>query len=528
MPTTLDPYRFADGAPRRRLEAEVTPNRALQAWRFLRRLPEVRRGHAGAEELTAAWPDPAISLELPSQGLLERWITELCATPHRRVGTPEGHRGEQWVAARMRELGLHDVALDPIGVNVWQAARWALRVTGADVPAFYLVNTAFTPAGGLSAPLAYVGHGRARDFARADVRGKIVVGEVPYPYIPTGLLLRGLRATGALYAVTDTAAMTAPGNGQYLPFVRENFMGGTPEADSPPNDIYWNAVRNGAAGVCLILADQPTGSNSHYGPYDGLMKPIPGLWIGRDEGPRLRALAKRGERATLRLEGTCEPGVTHNVWGVLPGASDEVVLVTSHHDAPFLGAVEDAAGIAQVLGQAHAWSRVPQAKRPRTLVFVADTGHFYGSIGAHTFAHEHADLMRRTKLLITLEHLAGREVREDGTRYVPTGNQALTVMFTSSEAATIATAQEALRKAPAKRTAAVPAHLLAPVPVSDAAGYVLEAGVPVISWIGCPYYLLDEHDTLDKLDPAELVPIARTVSELVKGALFGPHGRAAR
>ena len=43
-----------------------------------------------------------------------------------------------------------------------------------------------------------------------------------------------------------------------------------------------------------------------------------------------------------------------------------------------------------------------------------------------------------------------------------------------------------------------------------------ESGVPVISWIGCPYYLLDEHDTLDRLDFAELQPIARTVTELVR------------
>ena len=58
--------------------------------------------------------------------------------------------------------------------------------------------------------------------------------------------------------------------------------------------------------------------------------------------------------------------------------------------------------------------------------------------------------------------------------------------------------------------------MLAPVPTSDASGYVAEAGVPVVSWIGCPYYLLDEHDTLDRIDFAELLPIARTVTELVR------------
>jgi len=54
------------------------------------------------------------------------------------------------------------------------------------------------------------------------------------------------------------------------------------------------------------------------------------------------------------------------------------------------------------------------------------------------------------------------------------------------------------------------------VPTSDASGYVVEAGVPVISWIGCPYYLLDENDTLDMVDRSELLPICRTVTALLR------------
>jgi hypothetical protein len=30
-----------------------------------------------------------------------------------------------------------------------------------------------------------------------------------------------------------------------------------------------------------------------------------------------------------------------NVWGILPGKSDDTILVTSHHDSPFEGASED-------------------------------------------------------------------------------------------------------------------------------------------------------------------------------------------
>jgi hypothetical protein len=89
-------------------------------------------------------------------------------------------------------------------------------------------------------------------------------------------------------------------------------------------------------------------------------------------------------------------------------------------------------------------------------------------------------------------------------------------MFTSAHPYAIATVVNALNKKPAKRTLPIPSDLFAPVPVSDAAGYVLETGVPVISWIGCPYYLLDAHDTLDKVAVEELGPICETITELVK------------
>ena len=71
-------------------------------------------------------------------------------------------------------------------------------------------------------------------------------------------------------------------------------------------------------------------------------------------------------------------------------------------------------------------------------------------------------------------------------------------------------------KKPSRITVSIPLKLLGDVPVSDAVGYVLESNVPVISWIGCPYYLLDEYDTLDKIAINELKPICEIVTEIIK------------
>jgi hypothetical protein len=500
------------GVESKRLEENVNPSLASAAARLLKRLPRIWSLKREAKQLAAHLPVYPGSIATPDSETIFSWIRELGRTPHRRPGTAEGHQAENWVADRFRELGLEQVTLDPIPMTVWTAKRWSLSVAGKEIPGFFVVNTGFTGPEGVSAGLVYVGIGRPRDFERKKVAGKIVVAEVPFPKMPYGALL---KLSGAAYAISDPDGAITLSSTQYLNFVRQNFLGGTTAETAPAGDVYWQAYRRGAAAVCLILRDQPSNSNTHYGPYDGIMKPLPALWIGKYDGIKLRESAQAGAPATLVLEGGTEPGVMHNVWGVLPGRSEEVILVTSHHDSPFQGAVEDGAGTAQVLAQAWTWARVPREQRPKTLVFVLDSGHFYGSLGAHTFAREHRELMKRVRILITLEHLGGKAVEEKNGEYAETGRLAFTVMFTSPDPTVIAAVMKAFQKKPARMTAAIPYDFFGEAPTSDAAGYVLEAGVPVISWIGCPYYLLDAHDTLDKIEKRELQPIAETVAQLV-------------
>ncbi|MHA1359165.1 MAG: M28 family peptidase [Candidatus Helarchaeota archaeon] len=483
---------------------------------FVKSLPRIWMAKFRAKSLTQTLPSYDVPLNLPTSEEIFSWIEGICQTLHRRPGTPEGLQAEQWVANKLKTLGLKNVTLDPIPITIWTAKNWFLKVNGVEMPSFFVVNTGFTSSKGIKAPLVYVYDGASKFFQKIDVTGKIVVADVPFPYIPTGLLMKLMKVLGASYYISDPERSLTLRTGQYLNFVRRNFIGGTTADTARADDVYWQAYKRGAKAICLILRDQPSNCNSHYGPYDGIMKPMPGLWIGKYDGMELRKQAKRGAEAALKLEGTMEKGVMHNVWGVLPGISDEIVLITSHHDAPFRGATEDGAGLAQVLAQAKIWTSIPKERRAKTLVFVISAGHFYGSQGGHYFARKHLDLMKKVKILITLEHLAAKEVKEENQAYVTTNKLALTVMFTSNNPLTIAVAQNALKQKPAKMTIPIPSDMFAPAPTSDAAGYVVESGVPVISWIGCPYYLLDEYDTLDKIAQPELRPICETVTELIK------------
>jgi len=125
--------------------------------------------------------------------------------------------------------------------------------------------------------------------------------------------------------------------------------------------------------------------------------------------------------------------------------------------------------------------------------------------------------------VITLEHLAAKEVEGTESGYVATGRLAFTVMFTTPDPRNIAVVCRALARKPVPRVAAIPADFFGPGPTSDALGYMQAGNMPVVSWIGCPYYLLDEHDTLDKIDQSQLRPICETATELVKSYMALPR-----
>ena len=483
-----------------------------------------------ARRLVATLPDLPVEVPVPDSHAIFGWIGSLCSTPHRRPGTPEGHRGEEYVMERFQEFGLEDITREPIDITVWDARNWRLGVWDGeaeeDIPCFRVQNTAFTGKQGVTAPLVYVGRawlpGALR---RADVRGKIVVADVPFPTLPTGLVLKML---GGGYGVSDPDNEMSLGTKMKLVFVRGNFPGQFLNVDIDdthlplkdvrlPWDVYWRACRHGAAGVVLILSDMPTNSNTHFGPYDACMKPIPALWVGKYDGERLHSLAKRGARATLVLEGKEKPGVTHNVWGILPGKSVETILLHAHHDAPFQGATEDGCGVGQVLAQARAWSQVPREARPKTLMFLCAAAHFYGpALGAYDFVKRHKhDFLARTDVVICLEHLGAKQMVEKDREFVPSGELATTWVMTSSNKYVIASIMKVLKEHRLKQTAAVPYNFIAPVPTTDAFPYPF-GGVQFLSWISQPYYLLNAEDTLDKIEVAELGPIAESITGLVK------------
>ncbi|MHA1466835.1 MAG: hypothetical protein ACTSP6_01990, partial [Promethearchaeota archaeon] len=64
------------------------------------------------------------------------------------------------------------------------------------------------------------------------------------------------------------------------------------EVEEDPETHNYRFTNNLALGLILILRDAPTNINSHWGPYDGTMKPIPALYVGKYDGMKVRELSQ--------------------------------------------------------------------------------------------------------------------------------------------------------------------------------------------------------------------------------------------
>ena len=88
--------------------------------------------------------------------------------------------------------------------------------------------------------------------------------------------------------------------------------------------------------------------------------------------------------------------ISYNVIAILPGESNEVILINAHHDSVVTpGAVDDASGVAVVLEIARVLS---DEKLQRTVMFVTFGGEEIGLLGSADFVHRHGDLNIRAAI----------------------------------------------------------------------------------------------------------------------------------
>lgn len=428
---------------------------------------------------------------IPGTDEIYGWLEQVFSRGVRRPGYPADAWAEDLGLRLFREFGLEDVRPEPVDLPRWEPLSWSLTVLPDgeppyDLPCFPLPHAAPAP-DGVELALARLDGG--------DVRGRAAVDVVP---------MNALRFD---YFEKRSPFIHDP-DGTFEDFVHVLPFGRQGQRVMEP------AIEGGAAAYIGILGDGYPDSCNYYVPYDGIERPVPGVWLGRSAGERLLRSMAAGARVRLRVESKREIARTHNVVGTLPGASDEWVVIGSHHDGPWASAVEDASGVAMVLAQARYWSRVPVASRPHDLLFVLTSGHMVAGAGTREFIRAHADLLPEVVLEVHLEH-AALECRARDGELVPTGLPEPAWWFTSRNPLLQAAVRDAIVAEDLRRSLIVPPDIFGAFPTTDG-GQFHPAGVPLVDFLTAPVYLFDQADILDKVDRRALAAVTRAAIRIIE------------
>lgn len=288
----------------------------------------------------------------------------------RIMGTSADAESARWMAERFRQIGLEEVRLQPFDVpetvmpDRWSAVAESKGESVALSSALPIGRLIETAAGGASAEAVYVGLGEAADFAGRDVAGKAVF----------------------IFAVPTPSSF----------FSSADMNGAVERADKAgAAAIFVSFGLPGNISAKMLLRSERS----------------PLFVIGQNDGNRVRSMIEAGGPApvihyALKTE-TRRDLKTSQVWGVLPGLTDETIYVLAHRDGYFEGALDNGSGVATMLGLAEYFAGVPKAERRRTIVFVGTPGHHDPRFLGTGWMHENrAEVFGKTALLINAEHTA--------------------------------------------------------------------------------------------------------------------------
>lgn len=435
--------------------------------------------------------------------LMMEWIKEMSSFGSRRAGSPAGHENEEFLIKKLKSFGLESVHKEPIPIVYRETQKAILELNEGGkfiaLESFPIPFSAYTPENGVEGNLVYADPGKF--FQGGNWKGKIVLTDISFPMLDVKQIakfsLGKYDPDGSMFDIKHPAT-----------WVRINWH------------FYKQAYEKGAIGFIGILKDQPGGSCHMYAPYgfkekNILDKPLPGFWVSKNDGLKLRELAKKGEtRVRLTHTGEQKPETTNNIVGEIPGQNDEIVILHCHHDSPFKSPVEDASGCAVVLALAKYFAKERNNKRKILILFTA--GHFYGSLGTRTFIEKHLkDIVPKVALEITVEHIAKEAIENEKGELVYSGKPEGTGIFVPFNQKMVDVVLESVTKNSVDRVFLLPPEgPLGDFPPTDSGDWY-QAGVPLINIISNPVYLLNEEDDLHWVMEERLPKVAGAIADMI-------------
>ena len=299
----------------------------------------------------------------------------------RWAGTKPDNQSAFYIARKMRRMGLKNVHLDKVPVDVFDFKSASVTVGGRKMVASTFAGIRPTAASGLDGQVVYVHDGTAADFTAAgNVTGKLVV--VDSDFQDWWLNFPGAEATarGAIGVIMTSGPHSAP----------------------------WYEV-------------SPTALGSNDAEYT--YSSVPMVYISKQAGAWLKKRIAAGTvRANMKLIETVrlakDGGFGYNVFGDLPGTVKDgtFVLFGSHHDVHFRAATDDSASVAANLAIAKAMEM--SGYRPaHTVRFMFTTGEEFGytdtwwdwSIGAwYCITTQHPEWAGQVRGFLNSDYFSGK------------------------------------------------------------------------------------------------------------------------
>jgi len=274
---------------------------------------------------------------------LERKLTSFKSIPmgFRWAGSEADNQAARFLAAEMRRIGMTGVSLEAVPVDEWTPIDQYVLVDGKKLRGSPYPGVPPTPMGGLTGQVVYVDDGQAVDFFGLDVEDKIVIVDFNsvnwwfnFPAAEAGL--RGAKAVILTFSPTYPGYQGQPG----------------------------------------AFASNDPGYSMDYPPI---------MWLRQTDADWLKAkiAAEPATEATFVLRSKHQMatagGVGYNVVGSVRGKaqSRELIVLGSHHDAHFTGAMDNSAAAVMSLTMVKAMKM--SGYRPnRTITILSTTAEEWG------------------------------------------------------------------------------------------------------------------------------------------------------
>jgi len=450
----------------------------------------------------------------PTSEEMYGWTSDIVAITdkhkqYRRSGTPGDAEVRKYIKNKLLSFGIPVVENQEYTFTSHIYEEWKLTVGGEDVPCFFWRNSKFTHDAGLTAEAIYVGSEIPLD---GSVKDKIVVLDV----LPGAISRKDIAAASDYVHDPD---------GYYE--VDETFT--APNLSSNMPAAFYTAQKQGAVGFVGIL-DYPTGTNKFY-PDVGLAvrDQMPAVMVGKFDGEKLKQRLKANKNvldANIVLKGSINKRArSGNVVATLPGVTDEILIINTHHDGCFSSAVEDASGIASVLALAKFYAAYVPDLRVKTLVFEFEGNHWSWDYpyGSRKFAEHNPEILAKTNVVLSIEHIAREMVVKDG-KYVDAGHPAPSLLFSPESPELKQICIEAIKKNNLTYTV-VPRYSGEDFMIPAQTRWFHLLGFPVYQYISAPEYLYLPDDTLDKIDKERFETVNRTFIDLIERLQYIPRNR---